>query len=387
MESFAATKIEFLNEIHIHQQQPQSSYGPLATQTGQNTDMSCRKKLDFDTSHKESIQRKIKVSKQENTLPSNFNFAKKQLNSQSNLQFPRIPSNTKRNARERKRVRTINDYFNQLQKYLPYSKPSQSTSSTPGPKKLSKVETLKAAIEFIEYLQQYAPTSHKINNKGSNSSSPSSSLNSSSVASSLQSSPSTSTTSFTSNMGLVEKLKIKCESSSKINKHVVNPLLTAGFDTTAVPSVYGNPSTNFSAQNSNTYSTELPVPVTAAKTTPVDNFYNYNMNGYNYSDSAMNYYTCHNNETGKIGYKSNQSEVITSSPTYSTSSSDCYVNYNNGINSVREGMVCATGGLGSDYNNNINNTAVCGGLRYNELPVANFQYHQYSSNTHEVQYC
>ena len=88
----------------------------------------------------------------------------------------KLPSNTKRNARERKRVRTINDYFNKLQKYLPFSKlatnirqqqqqQQQDNQQPPGhkmptinaSKRLSKVETLKAAIEYIEYLQVYLP--------------------------------------------------------------------------------------------------------------------------------------------------------------------------------------------------------------------------------------
>lgn len=92
----------------------------------------------------------------------------------------KVPSNTKRNARERKRVRTINDYFNQLQKYLPnentikqdqlstpfFNKSSINITDLPPmplittTKKLSKVETLKAAIEYIEYLQLFAPAYH-----------------------------------------------------------------------------------------------------------------------------------------------------------------------------------------------------------------------------------
>jgi hypothetical protein len=39
---------------------------------------------------------------------------------QIQLKHPKRPPNTKTNARERKRVRTINDYFSQLQKFLPH---------------------------------------------------------------------------------------------------------------------------------------------------------------------------------------------------------------------------------------------------------------------------
>ena len=67
------------------------------------------------------------------------------------------PSNTKRNERERKRVKTINDYFAKLQKFLPNSK--QTT------KKLSKVETLKAAIDYIEFLQINSKN-NQLNNNG-----------------------------------------------------------------------------------------------------------------------------------------------------------------------------------------------------------------------------
>jgi hypothetical protein len=85
---------------------------------------SCKKKLNFSINS------------------SNKHPLKHELSSSSMLQFK--PSNTKRNERERKRVKTINDYFSKLQKFLPNSKQT---------KKLSKVETLKAAIDYIEYLQ------------------------------------------------------------------------------------------------------------------------------------------------------------------------------------------------------------------------------------------
>lgn len=44
--------------------------------------------------------------------------------------YPKVPSNSKRNARERRRVRTINDYFSQLQKYLPHSSSTSSKSTS-----------------------------------------------------------------------------------------------------------------------------------------------------------------------------------------------------------------------------------------------------------------
>ncbi len=88
------------------------------------------------------------------------------------------PSNTKRNERERKRVKTINDYFAKLQKFLPNSANLDRNAN----KKLSKVETLKAAIDYIEYLQ-LAENLNKSNNYKSTSftslSSPSTSCTSS----------------------------------------------------------------------------------------------------------------------------------------------------------------------------------------------------------------
>ncbi len=121
----------------------------------------------------QTLNEKIKKSKKTTaivagTIQTNTNIRNY---SKSSQQFPKVPSNTKRNARERKRVRTINDYFSQLQKYLPHSSANKQTSNNNTSssnnnknafpqmpvinttKKLSKVETLKAAIEYIEYLQ------------------------------------------------------------------------------------------------------------------------------------------------------------------------------------------------------------------------------------------
>ncbi len=140
---------------------------------------------------------------------------------QIQLKHPKIPSNTKRNARERKRVRTINDYFSQLQKFLPHSKQatshqsigsSSANCSVNSTKKLSKVETLKAAIEYIEYLQAFSPLSnHKtINLPSSLSSSPlstSSNSNSSNISSSSSSSSSITVISPSSSTTLISPAK------------------------------------------------------------------------------------------------------------------------------------------------------------------------------------
>ena len=93
-----------------------------------NSFQSCKKKLNFSNSNNNLA--KLPIKHETGSVSSSMGFK---------------PSNTKRNERERKRVKTINDYFSKLQKFLPNSK--QTT------KKLSKVETLKAAIDYIEYLQ------------------------------------------------------------------------------------------------------------------------------------------------------------------------------------------------------------------------------------------
>lgn len=51
----------------------------------------------------------------------------------------------RRNARERKRVKLVNDGFLRLRKHVP---------TDPKNKKLSKVKTLRSAIDYIRHLQQ-----------------------------------------------------------------------------------------------------------------------------------------------------------------------------------------------------------------------------------------
>ena len=53
----------------------------------------------------------------------------------------------RRNERERNRVKLINMTFATLQEHLPYSSENHKS------KKMSKVDTLKAAIDYIRYLQ------------------------------------------------------------------------------------------------------------------------------------------------------------------------------------------------------------------------------------------
>ncbi|KAI0217674.1 hypothetical protein LSAT2_030595 [Lamellibrachia satsuma] len=63
---------------------------------------------------------------------------------------PRENVTSKRNERERNRVRHINSTFGVLQRHLP--------GSTGKTKKLSKVDTLHAAVKYIKYLQEILST-------------------------------------------------------------------------------------------------------------------------------------------------------------------------------------------------------------------------------------
>ncbi|XP_068745010.1 achaete-scute homolog 1-like [Montipora capricornis] len=59
----------------------------------------------------------------------------------------------RRNERERNRVKLVSDGFATLRKHIP---------TTPMNKKLSKVETLRTAIEYIKYLQRMLSESNKV---------------------------------------------------------------------------------------------------------------------------------------------------------------------------------------------------------------------------------
>ena len=61
----------------------------------------------------------------------------------------------RRNARERRRVKLVNDGFLRLRKHVP---------TDPKNKKLSKVKTLRSAIEYIRHLQQLLNQASKNSN-------------------------------------------------------------------------------------------------------------------------------------------------------------------------------------------------------------------------------
>nr|CAH7769880.1 unnamed protein product [Callosobruchus chinensis] len=73
---------------------------------------------------------------------------------------PQQPASVaRRNARERNRVKQVNNGFATLRSHIPQSvaqalSPSSSTQGRGASKKLSKVETLRLAVEYIRSLQQ-----------------------------------------------------------------------------------------------------------------------------------------------------------------------------------------------------------------------------------------
>lgn len=229
----------------------------------------CRKKLDFQP-----------LSEKKADSIKSFEVS---TTSMKKCQFAKMPSNSKRNARERRRVRTINDYFSQLQKFLPHTKQTNSGSTGLATvKKMSKVETLKAAIEYIEFLQKFAPAnSQQMFQLSKTGSSPSS----------LMSSPASSICSNTTQI-LTEKFK------TTLNKNCSSP--NNSKVTSCSPSTIQNTSSTCSTPKSNCaeamYTSSQPQYQNAAYPS---NYYNYSeCNYYN----NVNYY--YNNQ-GYNGYHEN----------------------------------------------------------------------------------
>lgn len=296
------------------------------------TDLSvpfCRKKLDFtnpigidqsicDNFNQSPVNRK--QSKKSTaivtgTIQSSFNNnnSNETLSlSKSNFrnQFQKAPSNSKRNARERRRVRTINDYFSQLQKFLPYTKsPSIQVPSSTGSKKMSKVETLKAAIEYIEYLVKYAPANQQychINSSSSPTSSsassqlssPTSSVTSSSSIKSLNKSKSSSPATLqNSSFNLSNSSACSSPASLSIVSNSKNITLKANItmsqsQTTLVNSPQASVCSAYDSSNSSTY---FNSQTTQQYSQATSNAYNYNYNDYtNYGSSPSYYYNNQN---------------------------------------------------------------------------------------------
>ena len=227
----------------------------------------CRKKLDFQS-----------VSEKKSDSIQSYELA---ATSMKKSQFIKMPSNSKRNARERRRVRTINDYFSQLQKFLPHTKQNTSGSGLTTVKKMSKVETLKAAIEYIEFLLKFSPAnSQQLFQLSKNGSSPSSSI---------MSSPASSICSNTTQI-LTEKFK------TTLNKNCSSPSKKV---TPSSPSTIQNTSTCSTPKSNCTESMYANPQPQYQNTTYPSNYYNYSESSY-YNN--VNYY--YNNQ-GYSGYQEN----------------------------------------------------------------------------------
>ncbi|KAJ2950498.1 hypothetical protein O0L34_g8741 [Tuta absoluta] len=88
--------------------------------------------------------------------PPNMQYRKKVHFRTNPYTGPQAASIARRNARERNRVKQVNDGFNALRRHLPASVVAAlSGGSRRGSgKKLSKVDTLRMVVEYIRYLQQ-----------------------------------------------------------------------------------------------------------------------------------------------------------------------------------------------------------------------------------------
>lgn len=288
-----------------------------------NGSSSCRKKLDFDSLTRENVENlnstsnpngffinnqindKIRKTKKstaivagtvqsiaQNVINKNTNEISSSANSETNPhnyninknQYSKIPSNSKRNARERKRVRTINDYFSQLQKYLPHSKTNNNGQIVSTSKKLSKVETLKAAIEYIELLLTFSPYPYSQTTKASTSNksnthlnmltpcSSSSPVNSmSSSPSSILSSPASSISSSSSVASTTSLINPSCLTSTSLVEKLIN----------------NNRSSKLNLSNASSGSSQTLVPTSTSSNASISHHYSKSLNS-NFNNNSNN---------------------------------------------------------------------------------------------------
>ncbi|XP_050672749.1 achaete-scute complex protein T3-like [Leptidea sinapis] len=88
--------------------------------------------------------------------PPNLQYRKKVHFKTNPYTGPQAASIARRNARERNRVKQVNDGFNALRRHLPASVVAALSGGARrgSGKKLSKVDTLRMVVEYIRYLQQ-----------------------------------------------------------------------------------------------------------------------------------------------------------------------------------------------------------------------------------------
>lgn len=328
----------------------------MAKQTTSNTMMSsgsyCRKKLDFD-----SMTENSKPSKKQSKNLLDMKEGK----SSKGGNMPKCVSNSKRNARERKRVRTINDFFSQLQKYLPCpsvigkASPNgtakSSGTATPnsstmpgGIKKLSKVETLKAAIDYIEFLLKYAPPDVVAMIEKSTKQQHVAQLSTKSMSqSSLLSSPTTKSPAHQLNATSTTSFNTQYDESN-IKSASVTPArsMTTGNGTGYEASSMNNnftysssPKETYTSVNMTSPSAIYPSNAPAYTTPTILNPIDFNIATYSGSTSSTQFNSPASSSSGSGSSSTTSSSSSSSSASTSPSSSTCssyYSYYNNNTN-------------------------------------------------------
>ena len=107
----------------------------------------CYPQVDEDTENSEVVSNRGKLE----ILPPVIGTRRRRANTSAKQKEPAVVA--RRNARERKRVKLVNDGFTRLRKHVP---------TDPKNKKLSKVKTLRSAIEYIRHLQQLLTQANKL---------------------------------------------------------------------------------------------------------------------------------------------------------------------------------------------------------------------------------
>ncbi|KAI5731641.1 achaete-scute homolog 1a-like [Diaphorina citri] len=119
---------------------------------------------DEDYKYKQEIRNTVLVKNHNNNNNNNNNDSYMKCKRKINFNYSNMPgqqpaSVARRNARERNRVKQVNNGFATLRSHIPLSVAAALTSSAAAnrsaaaSKKLSKVETLRMAVEYIRSLQ------------------------------------------------------------------------------------------------------------------------------------------------------------------------------------------------------------------------------------------
>uniref|UniRef100_A0A336KPY7 CSON013449 protein n=1 Tax=Culicoides sonorensis TaxID=179676 RepID=A0A336KPY7_CULSO len=90
-----------------------------------------------------------------NTINTNENSKRRKNHNQTRIKTPQVIAVARRNARERNRVKQVNNGFASLRQHIPeaIAKCFEQASNKSTSKKLSKVETLRMAVEYIRQLE------------------------------------------------------------------------------------------------------------------------------------------------------------------------------------------------------------------------------------------